>query len=102
MRTQDRFPDGRMSQHYFSDIYGMRALHALGRYLEDPQVLADHADLLDGRTAEDFKAAAYRFGAMLVARQHDHGGWPMGYHEHRDMVFVADNGTIGLGLAQLA
>jgi hypothetical protein len=102
MSAQNEHPDGRYSIYFFSDIYAARALFALGGYLRDPAVWKRNADLLAGLKPSDFTASAFRFCDMVVSRQTPEGGLPIGYAERGNLIFTADDGTIVLGLLQIA
>ncbi len=102
-RNQAGHPDGRMSNHFFSDIYGARASHAFARYLEKhPELAKEYAALPSARKPEEFAATAERFADMIIGRTLDEGIMPMGYGEDRGIIFTADTGSISFGLLQLA
>ena len=102
LTVQRSHEDGRFSHYFFQDIYGARAMLALGLYLQDPEVYQRNQAALGDLTGADFIRAALRFTDMLVERQREDGAFPMGYHEHRDMRFIADLGSLALGLVQMA
>jgi hypothetical protein len=99
---QSGHADGRMSHYFFSDIYGARAMLALSDYLRDPVVLARNQHVLGQTTPEDIKAAALRFTDMISRRQQPDGSIPMGYNELKGNSYIADVGTITLGMAQIS
>lgn len=102
MRVQKAHPDGRYSVYFFTDIYTARMLFAVGNYLRDPAVWKRNADLLTGLRPNDFSDSAFRFCDMIVSRQRPDGGIPIGYAEHSGLIFTADDGSIALGLLQIA
>lgn len=83
---QSTHRDGRISHHYFSDIYGVRAMVALGTNTGRPELVRAGERLLEG----------------LTSRQFAEGALPMGYGEAKRIGWVADNGTAVLALVQLA
>ncbi len=93
--NQCQHADGRMSHHFYADIYAARALYALARHLEA------HPDAA-ALTPAELDEAVFRLLDLMVDRQLDNGMIPMGYGEDRGIIFIADNGSIVLGLAQLA
>ena len=102
IQVQKHFPDGRMSNHYFADAYGARALFAYFRYLEDhPERLYFNGDIWRQTNPEEFKQCAERFCDMLVRRQRSNGAVPMGYSEQSGSFNVADGGQISLGLGEV-
>ena len=102
MTVQESHEDGRFSHYFFQDIYGARAMLALGLHLQDPEISRRNQEVLDGLSGDDFIRSALRFADMLVERQREDGAFPMGYHEHRGMHFIADLGSLALGLVQMA
>jgi hypothetical protein len=103
VRTQGRFPDGRISHHYFGDAYGVRAMFAYADLLRrQPGRLDANRDLWRSVSPAEIEASGTRFFDMLVRRQNEEGSFPMGYSEHLNVYNVADGGQISLGLAQAA
>ncbi len=84
--------DGRFTHHFFADHYAARLLLPLAESLRES----------DPEKAARYREAALRFADMIADRQRDDGAFPMGYGEHRDIIFVADLGQICLGLVHLA
>ncbi|MGI6542671.1 MAG: hypothetical protein ACOX44_06410 [Limnochordia bacterium] len=99
---QNGHGDGRISHYFFSDIYGARAMLALSDYLQDPATAARNQHVLGDVTPEDIRAAALRFTDMISRRQRPDGSIPMGYNELKNNSYVADVGTITLGMAQMS
>ncbi len=102
MNVQKGHPDGRFSIYFFTDIYTARTLFALSNYLRAPAVWERNADLLAGLKPHDFAESAFRFCDMVVSRQTAEGGISIGYAERDNLLFTADDGTIVLGLLQIA
>ena len=102
LSVQDEHRDGRYSHHFFSDIYGARFLLAYARHLRKNGGPERVRSELGGLTWRDLADSALRFGDMIADRQREDGAFPMGYGEHRDIIFVADLGSICLGLVQMA
>lgn len=103
VRTQQSFPDGRISHHYFGDAYGARAMIAYADVLRrQPERLAKNPDLWRFITPAAIEASGIRFFDMLVRRQNEDGSIPMGYSEHLSVYNVADGGQIALGAGQVA
>jgi hypothetical protein len=95
--------DGRISHHFFADMYGARALEAMGRYLQQHKEAAErNRESLEGWTGEQFRESAKHWCDMLTAVQDGDGSFPLGYGEAEQLRWVADAGSIALGLAQLA
>ena len=80
-------PDGTLSSAYFVDAYAARALAGASRS--------------DAKNARAYRAAALRWADGVVARQRDDGGWWVGYGPPDQEVYVADDGSIALGIACL-
>lgn len=99
---QRRHADGRYSIYFFTDIYTARMLFALSRYLENPDVWERNRELLAGMKPSDFRNSAFRFCDMIAAIQSPEGSIPIGYADHRGDMYTADDGTIVLGLLQIA
>lgn len=100
--TQSRFPDGRISHHYFGDVYGTRAMLAYADLLRrQPERLKNNADLWRSTSPASIEASALRFFDMLVRRQHADGSVPMGYSEHTNIYNIADTGAMALGIGQI-
>ncbi len=102
LELQEEHRDGRYSHHFFSDIYGARFLLAYARHLRENGASESARAELGELTWRDLTDSAFRFGDMIVERQREDGAFPMGYGEHRDIIFVADLGSICLGLVQMA
>lgn len=102
-QAQKRYPDGRISNHYFGDAYGVRAMFAYLDYLErHPGRLNYNKDLWAQISPEEIRACALRFCDMLVERQLPNGALPMGYSEHAGGYNVADAGQMAIALSQLS
>lgn len=100
---QKIYPDGRISNHYFADAYGVRAMFAYLRFLKQhPEHLQRNTDLWKQITSQQIRESAERFGDMLVRRQDKNGSVPMGYGEQSNSFNVADGGQISLGLGAIA
>lgn len=100
--TQQQFPDGRISNHYFADIYGARAMLAYADLVRrEPERLQANADLWQGFSPAQIEAAALRFCDMLVRRQNPDGSVPMGYGEQAGTYNIADTGSMALGIGQV-
>lgn len=84
--VDNQHADGNFSRFFYADVYGARALRALSAITGDTR----------------YRDAALRMMDMLVRDQREDGGWWVGYGPPRDLVFVADNGCIALGLVQMA
>lgn len=101
VHNQRLFPDGRISNHYFGDAYGVRAMLAFLYYAEKDAALVErHRDIFATVSFEDMRLCAYRFFDMLCRRQAPNGSMPMGYGEHGRICNVADMGQISLAMAQ--
>jgi len=101
--VQKIYPDGRITTHFFADVYGVRAMFAYLKYLEKhPDHLQHNQDLWKQITPEQIRASAERFADMLVRRQSKNGAVPMGYSEHTAGFNVADGGQIAVGLSCMA
>ena len=101
INAQNTFPDGRYSNHYFGDAYGVRAMFAFLEYAKKhPDCLQRNADIWESISLQDIENSAYRFFDMLVDRQLENGALPMGYEEHARGYNVADGGQIVLSVAQ--
>ena len=84
---QERQPNARYCDYFFADVYAARALMGLG----------------DAWTNAAWSASGRRWVEEgLVARQHEDGGYPMGYGEEAGVHWVADNGTAALGVVDAA
>ena len=94
--NQKNLPDGRISNHYFGDAYGVRAMLILvWNARRDPAFIERHADLLNGGALlDEIENAAYRWLDMMCDRQHPDGLMYMGYSEPRSSSNVADMGEI--------
>ena len=87
LSRQAQGPDGRYSNYFFGDVYGARALMALGAKRNRP----------------DWTASGRRWvEEALVARQFPDGGYPMGYLEEQGVHWIPDNGTAALGVLDAA
>ena len=103
IETQKLYPDGRYSNHYFGDAYGVRAMFAYGHYLKkNPARLSANKDIWQTISPKDIEESAFRFCDMLVKRQNSNGSIPMGYSEHTGGYNIADGGQIAISLAQLS
>ena len=102
VENQRRHADGRLSHHYFADIYGARAMLQAAAYLERPEVRARHAELLEACPPGSMRDAALRFADMIAERQLPTGAIPMGYNEDKGYYYTADNGSVSLGMVQMA
>lgn len=101
INAQNHFPDGRYSNHYFGDAYGVRAMFAFLEYVKkNPDCLQRNTDIWQSISLQDIENSAYRFYDMLVERQLENGALPMGYEEHARGYNVADGGQIVLSIAQ--
>lgn len=101
IHAQNYFPDGRYSNHYFGDAYGVRAMFAFLDYVKrNPDCLQRNPDIWESISLEDIRNSAYRFYDMLVARQLENGALPMGYEEHANGFNIADGGQILLSVSQ--
>lgn len=101
INAQNAFPDGRFSNHYFGDAYGVRAMFAFLEYAKKhPDCLQRNADIWESISLQAIENSAYRFFDMLVARQLENGAIPMGYEEHARGYNVADGGQIVLSVSQ--
>lgn len=76
---------GSFSNHYFVDAYSSRALLAASVILKETK----------------YRDAALRWADFIVADQNDDGSWWVGYGPPREEVYVADDGSIALGLSKL-
>jgi len=103
VNAQKIYPDGRISNHYFADAYGVRAMMAYVKYLDKhPEHLKLNPDLWKQISPQQIRESAERFGDMLVRRQNADGSVPMGYGEQSNSFNVADGGQISLGLGSIA
>jgi hypothetical protein len=101
--TQQCFPDGRISHHYFGDVYGARAMVAYADFLRrKPERLQGNADLWRTLSPAAIEGCAWRFFDMLVQRQNEDGSIPMGYGEHTHIYNIADAGSMALGAGHVA
>lgn len=101
VQAQKSYPDGRYSNHYFGDAYGVRAMFAYLDYLDkNPERLNENKDIWRAISKDDIKKSATWFYDMLAQRQTADGAYPMGYSEHTQGYNVADGGQIGLSMAQ--
>lgn len=95
--------DGRMSHHFFADIYSARMMHALGIYLQaNPASVERNSDLLGMVKPADLTQAARAFCDLLASVQDPDGSVPLGYSETDKVRWVADAGSMMLGMAQLS
>jgi hypothetical protein len=100
--TQQHFPDGRISHHYFGDAYGVRAMIAYADLLRrQPERMKNNADLWRSIFPATIEASALRFCDMLVRRQNADGSVPMGYGEPSGTYNIADTGSMALGIGQV-
>lgn len=102
INLQKHHRDGRYSIYFFTDIYTARMLFALSGYLADPDVWNRNRDLLVGMKPSDFADSAFRFCDMIASKQSTEGAIPIGYSDHRGDMFTADDGTIVMGMLQIA
>ncbi|AQQ69899.1 hypothetical protein SMSP2_00233 [Limihaloglobus sulfuriphilus] len=101
LRTTHR--DKRISNHFFIDLYGARAMLQLGKYLQqNKDALQRNQDVLGDTRPQDFIRAAEELSDMICSVQDPDGSIPLGYSEMRKIRWVADNGSVALGLAQMA
>lgn len=101
--AQKIYPDGRISNTYFSDVYGARAMLAYWNFLQrHPEHLKRNLDLWRDVSPEAMRQSVLRLGDMIVRRQNPNGSVPMGYAEPTNGFNVADGGQISLGMALLA
>ena len=101
VRNQKLFPDGRISNHYFGDAYGVRAMLAFLHHTKhDQSVIERHPDIFSTISLNDMRFCAHRFFDMLCDRQAADGSMPMGYSEPGGTCNVADMGQISLAMAQ--
>lgn len=101
INTQKKYPDGRMSHHYFADAYGARAMLAYLEYVnKNPSSMQKNLDIWNNISLEDISNCAYRFYDMLAERQLENGALPMGYQEHASGYNVADGGQMVLSVEQ--
>lgn len=101
IRAQNKYPDGRISNHYFGDAYGIRAMFAYLEYLKShPESMQKNQDIWKTITINDISTCAYRFYDMLANRQLANGALPMGYSEHTYGYNLADGGQMALSVAQ--
>lgn len=102
-QSQQIYPDGRISNHYFADAYGARALLAYTNYLQkNPAPLQRNEDLWRSISPTQMREVALNFADMLVRRQDERGAVPMGYSEHTGSFNVADGGQLSLALITMA
>lgn len=95
VKNQRTLPDGRISNHYFGDAYGVRAMLILVHQArKDPSIVERNADLLASIGIDDIEAAAFRWLDMMCDRQHPDGLMYLGYGEPRATSNVADMGEI--------
>lgn len=83
---QKAYRDGRFGEHFFTEIYAARLLHALGLRTGERKMIE----------------SGLRFCDMLVARQRPDGGIPLGYADNSGVIYTADDGTDVIGLLQIA
>ena len=101
VHTQRLYPDGRISNHYFGDAYGVRAMFAYTALLaQDPDRMKRNADLWATVSPEEIRHCGERFYGMLIDRQLPSGAWPMGYSEHSQVYNVADCGQMAISIGQ--
>lgn len=101
VRTQRLYPDGRISNHFFGDAYGVRAMFAYSDLLNrDPGRMKCNADLWETVSPEEIRRCGERFFDMLADRQLPSGAWPMGYGEHARIYNVADCGQMAISIGQ--
>jgi hypothetical protein len=99
--AQKLYPDGRFSNHYFGDAYGVRAMFAYLNYLrKNPQSNSKTPILKKDISAEEVKTSAENFYDMLAKRQLPFGAYPMGYSEHAGGYNVADGGQMAVSMMQ--
>jgi hypothetical protein len=99
VKTQDWFPDGRISNHYFGDAYGVRAMLVAAHHWK--QAGASRPEGWTEAWNNRFQKAGERFVQMLIDKQDAQGGFPMGYSEHTGGRNVADGGQIALAVAEV-
>lgn len=102
LELQKRHRDGRFSHYFFSDIYTARMLVLFSYYMRNGNVSEFNRDLLVGLTPDDFADAGFRFCDMIASKQTPEGAIPIGYSDHRGDMFTADDGTIVMGMLQIA
>lgn len=101
IRAQNKYPDGRISNHYFGDAYGIRAMFAYLDYVKShPESMQKNQNIWKTITLNDISNCAHRFYDMLVNRQLANGALPMGYSEHTFGYNLADGGQMALSVAQ--
>lgn len=102
VNSQKKYPDGRLSNHYFADAYGIRSMFGyLDLLKKEPDRLKKNSDIWATLKVEDIENSAYRFMDMLAERQIPDGGFPMGYLENRYEYNVADGGQMAYSISQI-
>ncbi|MFA5688889.1 MAG: hypothetical protein WC959_07060 [Kiritimatiellales bacterium] len=103
VRIQKSHDDGRLTNHFFGDAYGVRAMYLYLNWLKkNPEQLKDNADLWEDMSPEAIEKTARRFTEMILTRQNPDGAIPMGYGEHQGVYNNADGGNICVALMQAA
>ena len=93
--NQRQLPDGRFSNHFFGDAYGVRAmLIFVDKARKDPGIARRQADILKDITVDDIEKAALDWLDMMCNRQLHDGLMMMGYSEPRNSSNVADMGEV--------
>ena len=94
--NQRALPDGRMSNHFFGDAYGVRAMIEFVWHARRDPAIAERqaAALQDVGGLDGVEAAAFRWLDMMCDRQQPDGLMMMGYSEPRLSSNVADMGEV--------
>ena len=93
--NQRQLPDGRFSNHFFGDAYGVRAMLIFVDHVRnDPDLAGRLSGLLRDITVDDIEKAAFDWLDMMCNRQLHDGLMMMGYSEPRCSSNVADMGEI--------
>lgn len=87
--------DARISNHYFGDAYGVRAIvETVYHARRDPGFLERNAEELKLMGLDEMIRAAYDWLDMMCDRQDPDGAMPMGYSEPKPSCNVADMGEV--------
>jgi len=87
--------DARISNHYFGDAYGVRAIvETVYHARRDPAFLERNAGELKIMGLDEMLDCAYAWLDMMCDRQDPDGAMPMGYSEPKPSCNVADMGEV--------
>jgi len=102
VRNQSLQKDGRFSNHFFGDAYGVRAMmEFVWHARRDPALVSRNAALLADCNVDTIEKAAFRWLDMMCDRQLEDGMMYMGYSEPKPSSNVADMGEVCVCVFQM-